>query len=95
MSSIGHSAKNSLILSGLTFREERDFEKEWMKHGDALCNYIEHQAKDEYEKAMKDCWSRRFKFDGEIAQIIFHSNLSPLDATREIYNIANEIKEMD
>lgn len=93
-SNIGHSAKNSLILSGLSFCGERDFEKEWMKNSDTLCAYIENQARNEYKKAMSDCWTRRFRFNGEIAKVIFHSNLSPLEATQEIYNIANEIKEM-
>lgn len=94
-SRIGHSAKISTVNSGLTLKKERDFEQEWMKHSEALCAYIEHQAKDEYVKAMKNCWNHRFKFNGQIAQVIFHSNLSLLDAMQEIYNIANEIKEMD
>ena len=94
-SSIGHLVKNSLINSGLTFCKEYDFEQEWMKQSDTLCAYIENQAKDEYEKAMRDCVARRFKFNGQIGQVIFHSNLSPLDAIQEIHNIANEIKEMD
>ena len=51
-SSIGHSAKISMINSGLTFKKERDFEQEWMKHSDTLCDYIENQARDEYEKAI-------------------------------------------
>lgn len=94
-SSIGHSAKNNIINSGLTFCKERDFEQEWMKHGEALCAYVEHQARDNYEKAMKDAWGRRFKFNGKITGIIFHSDLSLTEAMREIVNTANEVKEME
>ena len=94
-SSIGHLAKNSLINSGLTFCKEYDFEQEWMKQSDILYTYIKNQARDEYEKAMRDCVARRFKFNGQSGQVIFHSNLSLLDAIQEIHNIANEIKEMD
>ena len=52
-------------------------------------------SQEEYEKAMKDCVARHLKFNGQVEQVIFHSNLSPLDAIQEIHNIANEIKEMD
>lgn len=93
-SSIGPIIKGSLANDGLTFREEHDFEQKWVEYGDTLCTYIENQARDEYEKAMKDCVARRLKFNGQIGQVIFHSNLSLLDAIQEIHNIANEIKEM-
>ena len=65
-SSIGHLAKSSLINSGLTFCEEYDFEQEWMKQSDTLCIYIKNQARDKYEKAMKDCVARHLKFNGQV-----------------------------
>lgn len=94
-SSIGHSAKNNIIKSGLTFRKGYDFEQEWMKHSNALNAFIEHQARDEYEKAMKNACDRRFKFNGKITGIIFHSDLSLSEAMKEIINTANEVKGMD
>lgn len=94
-SSISPIIKGSLANDGLIFRKEYGFEQKWVEYGDTLYTYIENQARDEYEKAMKDCVARRLKFNGQIGQVIFHSNLSPLDAIQEIHNIANEIKEMD
>ena len=94
-SSIGYSAKNSLILNGLKFHESCDFEKEWMKHKDTLYAYIKNQSKEEYQKALKTCWSHRFKFNNRAGRIIFHSDLSLSDTIRELYREALRIKEMD
>lgn len=94
-SSINYSAKNSLILNELKSHESCDFEEEWMKYENTLYAYIKNQSKEEYQKALKTCWSHRFEFNGRAGRIIFHSDLSFSDTIRELYREAFTIKEMD
>lgn len=53
-------------------------------------NFLAAQAEKEYQKAMKDCWTRHFEFNGNVAAIL-RSDLSLPDSIREIYRKAAEL----